>query len=237
MIMSESNNQFTYTTTYIWTPIKFKNKKKRRMIKGYGGKKMDHNMNHLRFSGKDIEDACKQAAKAINKMLGADAIKEENIKTVTKHIKKEQGVKDVEEAVKEAAEAITGVASFLNEEPIQKIAKDIKKEQSIDKENIRKMEDESCLEEAAKIISGNRQNDYGTPEDSFQRIADYWNAYLYHRKEVMKGTIDEDYPLEGKDIAMMMVLFKIAREEHSHKHDNLVDICGYTAILDNMYKD
>lgn len=91
---------------------------------------------------------------------------------------------------------------------------------------------ENCLAEAQKIINGNRQNDYGTPEDSFQRIADYWNNYLFHRKDIREG-----YTLESKDVAMMMVLFKIARLEHSYTHDSCVDICGYTAIYDNMHKD
>ena len=184
------SNEFKHTVTTIVFPIEHKNRKKRRMIRGYGGKKMDHNENHPMWDN------------------------------------------NVEDAVRTAAEAVTGVASFLNEEPIQKIVKDIKEEQNTDKENIRKVARNKCLEEAAKIISGNRQDDYGTPEDSFSRIADYWNDYLIH-----KNITDNSHSLYPVDVAAMMILFKIAREEHSHKHDNLVDICGYTAILDDMYKD
>ena len=184
------NNEFTHSVTTIIYPFKSKTKKKRRMIKGYGGKKMDHNENHPMWDS------------------------------------------NVEEAVRKAAETITGVASAINEEPIQEIIKNIMEEHKADKEKIRVDLDKSCLEEAAKIIHGNRQDDYGTPEDSFQRIADYWNKYLVH-----KNVTDNEHSLYPTDIAMMMILFKIAREEHQHKHDNLVDICGYTAILDNMYKD
>ena len=99
------------------------------------------------------------------------------------------------------------------------------------------------LDEARKIITGNRKDDYGTAEDSFKRIADYWNAYLCHKRDRVDASAhEEDLPYEflrgvyltAKDVAMMMVLFKIAREEHSHKHDNLTDIIGYTALADKM---
>ena len=99
------------------------------------------------------------------------------------------------------------------------------------------------LDEARKIITGNRKDDYGTAEDSFKRIADYWNAYLCHKRDKVDASArEEDLPYEflrgvyltAKDVAMMMVLFKIAREEHSHKHDNLTDIIGYTALADKM---
>ena len=190
------NNEFRHVvTTTVILPTKSKAKKKRRMIKGYGGKKMDHNENHPMFEKKqmsDAEAAVRQVAEAINHLFDDDkAIKEENIQRVIKQMAKE-----------------------------------------CSDEKVRVDLDKSCLEEAAKIIHGNRQDDYGTPEDSFQRIADYWNAYLCHN-----SVTDVEHSLYAKDVAMMMVLFKIAREEHQHKHDNCTDICGYTAILDNMYKD
>ena len=99
------------------------------------------------------------------------------------------------------------------------------------------------LDEARKIITGNRKDDYGTAEDSFKRIADYWNAYLCHKRDKVDASAhEEDLPYEflrgvyltAKDVAMMMVLFKIAREEHSHKHDNLTDMIGYTALANKM---
>lgn len=73
------------------------------------------------------------------------------------------------------------------------------------------------LEAADKIINGKRLDEYGTAEDSFQTVADFWNAYL-------------DSDLTPEDVAIMMCLFKIARESHSHKDDNLVDLCGYAAL-------
>lgn len=85
-------------------------------------------------------------------------------------------------------------------------------------------------DEAKEIINGARQHEYGTPIESFERIADYWNTYLKH---IEKG--NNLKPLTAQDVSMLMVLFKIARQENKHKHDNLTDIIGYTALLDYMY--
>ena len=44
------------------------------------------------------------------------------------------------------------------------------------------------LDEAQRIVSGDRDQQYGSPEDSFQRIADYWNAYTQHKRMLGWGT-------------------------------------------------
>ena len=80
----------------------------------------------------------------------------------------------------------------------------------------------SSLDEAKQIITGERQDSYGNPEDSFSKIADYWTHYL----NLPLGTC-----LSPKDVAHMMILFKIARcNGQSSKRDNYIDIQGYAAI-------
>ena len=37
---------------------------------------------------------------------------------------------------------------------------------------------EEILRSAAKMVTGERQDDYGTPENNFGRIANLWNSYL-----------------------------------------------------------
>ena len=37
------------------------------------------------------------------------------------------------------------------------------------------------LHEAERCICSDRQNEYGTPENSFQAIANFWNTYLGER--------------------------------------------------------
>ena len=82
----------------------------------------------------------------------------------------------------------------------------------------------SILDEAKEVINGERQNHYGDPEDSFALIAEYWSIYL-------------EKNITPQDVAMMMVLFKLARESHQHKRDNLVDAAGYLGILGDMCEE
>ena len=72
------------------------------------------------------------------------------------------------------------------------------------------------LEAARKCVCGDREEDYGSPEQSFERIAHLWSVYL---------GID----ISAKDATVMMVLFKVARLKHSDKLDTYVDLAGYAA--------
>ena len=95
----------------------------------------------------------------------------------------------------------------------------------------RKVIGSDIFEIAKKIVNGHRQDDYGSPEDSFQNIANYWNAYF---KQVAD---DREEGLTAEDVAIMMVLFKIARLGHAYTRDSVVDICGYSAIYAAMHGD
>lgn len=83
---------------------------------------------------------------------------------------------------------------------------------------------ETILEEAKMCICHDRQNQYGSPEDSFAAIANYWSIYLLNSKKIVGA-------ITTKDVALMMVLLKIARAEgHAHHADNYVDMAGYAAL-------
>lgn len=82
----------------------------------------------------------------------------------------------------------------------------------------------NILEEADRIINGERRQAYGPVKTSFERVAKMWTAIL--------GT-----EVSSQQVALMMIAFKIAREVNAHKDDNLVDIAGYTALLHQLYKD
>ena len=80
----------------------------------------------------------------------------------------------------------------------------------------------AVLEVAMRTINGERQTQYGNPEDSFALIASYWSTYT--------GIV-----IIPSDVAMMMTLMKIAREQNgAGKQDNIVDACGYLALYDDM---
>ena len=83
---------------------------------------------------------------------------------------------------------------------------------------------ETVLEEAKRCICQDRQNQYGEPEDSFLTIAAFWEVYLQAKTgKVINLTRD--------DVALMMVLLKVARTNgHKHHVDNYVDMAGYAAL-------
>ena len=85
---------------------------------------------------------------------------------------------------------------------------------------------EDILDKVKNIVNGDRLDSYGLPKESFQRIADYWNVYMNH-------TIG-DGDILSKDVAMMMALFKLAREENKHKEDNIVDMLAYILLYDKV---
>lgn len=74
------------------------------------------------------------------------------------------------------------------------------------------------LDEAIRCTTGQREQDYGSPEDNFNQIARLWNAYL-----------EEGIKLTAVDVANMMILLKMARSMSGTHIDNWVDIAGYAA--------
>lgn len=81
------------------------------------------------------------------------------------------------------------------------------------------------LQEALKCVTGDRQESYGTPENSFGIIVDLWNAYL-------NGKLPPGLTLNLRpvDVAAMMSLLKVARiASGNYKSDNWIDLAGYAA--------
>lgn len=78
------------------------------------------------------------------------------------------------------------------------------------------MKRKEILEQATKCVCGDREQDYGKPENNFLLIAHLWEDYL-------------NVEIGPKDVAIMMALLKIARIKHSDKEDSFVDLAGYAA--------
>jgi hypothetical protein len=88
------------------------------------------------------------------------------------------------------------------------------------------MDRAEILDKAKECVCGNREADYGSPERSFQAIADLWTAYLVNRTETFNG----QPVIFAKDVAIMMVLFKMARLATGRfKADSWIDAAGYCA--------
>lgn len=75
--------------------------------------------------------------------------------------------------------------------------------------------------EVLETVMGPRQDTYGTPHNSFQQIADMWEAYLKRRTAG---------PIGPQDVANMMILMKVSRSATGKHHDSTVDIIGYAAL-------
>nr|DAL99772.1 MAG TPA: hypothetical protein [Caudoviricetes sp.] len=82
------------------------------------------------------------------------------------------------------------------------------------------------LEEAAACVCGDREEDYGTPEDNFRLIADLWSAYIKKRCV----SLGAEVTVLPEDVAMLMALLKIARIATGRsKPDSYIDLAGYAA--------
>lgn len=73
-----------------------------------------------------------------------------------------------------------------------------------------------ALRDAASIITGDRDKQYGGPEENFERISKIWSVIL-------------NVPITREDVAMMMVGLKVARyaNKSGFQPDTWVDIAGY----------
>lgn len=79
------------------------------------------------------------------------------------------------------------------------------------------------LRDADRCVCGQREHDYGGPEDSFRTIANLWTAY-------MTGTCGDFVEFSPVDVSVMLGLLKVARIANNPKHmDNWVDLAGYAA--------
>lgn len=79
----------------------------------------------------------------------------------------------------------------------------------------------NILEEAEKLVGGDRQQDYGDTRKSFTRIAKLWSAYKH-----IKFT--------PQDVGLMMILLKVSRGAEGAKRDTIVDIAGYARCIEML---
>lgn len=81
------------------------------------------------------------------------------------------------------------------------------------------------LDKAKMCVCGQRENEYGSPENNFARIASLWSAY-------------KDVEFTANDVAMMMALLKIARiQSGTATEDSFVDLAGYAACGGEIMTD
>lgn len=79
----------------------------------------------------------------------------------------------------------------------------------------------NILEEAQEQVFGKQEKKYGHPAVNMVRIARLWSAIL-------------EINITPKQVGLMFVASKIAREMNAHSKDNLVDIAGYAAVIERL---
>ncbi|MEM9588988.1 MAG: DUF6378 domain-containing protein [Planctomycetota bacterium] len=87
-------------------------------------------------------------------------------------------------------------------------------------EPVDNVQDLDVLEEALKITQGDRQAQYGPPDQDFRRTAEMWNG-------LFSDGLKEGWRFEPVHVALAMVCLKASREMHQRKRDNFVDMAGY----------
>ena len=89
---------------------------------------------------------------------------------------------------------------------------------------------ETILQEAQRLVHGDRGGDYGHPLDDFNKTALIWQA-------ILGGKMKPGEKIEPEDIALCMVGVKISREVNKPKRDNRVDGAGYFETLNMVHEE
>ena len=109
---------------------------------------------------------------------------------------------------------IRGFCSYIKRKDKHSVT--FKEVKDMDEEN-----NKSILSEAEEIVNGSRHSDYGDAKESFSRVATIAN--------VMTGK-----ELSPEDCCAVLMAVKLVRESFAHKRDNLVDLCGYAHIMNEL---
>lgn len=81
--------------------------------------------------------------------------------------------------------------------------------------------EKSIIQEAQEIINGPRAEAYGPASKSFSNIAKGWSVLL-------------GVEVTPEQVCQCMIWLKLCRESNKHQRDNLVDIIGYTALIEKI---
>ena len=77
---------------------------------------------------------------------------------------------------------------------------------------------ETILEEAQRLVHGDRGDDYGHPFDDFSKTAKIWEGLL-------------GCEVSPEQVALCMIGVKMSRQVNKPKRDNVVDMAGYAETL------
>ena len=82
----------------------------------------------------------------------------------------------------------------------------------------------NILEEADKLTSQDRREEYGHPKDNFDDIATMWTAILHTT-------------VTRLEVINCMIALKLCRARQGYKRDTYVDIAGYARCAEMVIED
>jgi hypothetical protein len=89
------------------------------------------------------------------------------------------------------------------------------------------MDRNETLLAAGKAVSS-RNDIYGSAAESFGMTAEFWRLYLRQHTKI-------DITLTAEHVANMMMMLKMVRSIVNPAHaDNMVDVCGYAALVNEI---
>lgn len=136
---------------------------------------------------------------------------------------RKRGTKCCEEYANENPEEVAHLLDFEVIDDTPTVAETVEENSEDVKRKLTRAE---ILHAAEECVCGQREQDYGTPEDNFETIAGLWKTYL------SRACVDEagGVYIDATDVAMMMALLKIARiAGGSGTRDSFIDLAGYAA--------
>jgi hypothetical protein len=83
---------------------------------------------------------------------------------------------------------------------------------------------ETVLDEAKRLVYGDRAQDYGHPLDECERIGKFWSVIL-------------GCEVKPEQVPLCMIAMKISREMNRRKKDNATDVAGYAECLDRIHRE
>ena len=83
------------------------------------------------------------------------------------------------------------------------------------------MSNENVLEEANRLIYGDRAAAYRPVTASFERIAKFWSTIL-------------EIEVTAEQVGLCMIALKMSRQISKAGRDNIVDIAGYAGCIAKM---
>lgn len=83
------------------------------------------------------------------------------------------------------------------------------------------------IRQAADLVFGDRAANYGHPRDNFRRTAELLTGLL-------RDKLQPDASITTRDVALIMLLVKVARELHVPSFENRVDMVGYVLTSERL---